>query len=100
MQLMNKPATCEVLPDGVIRCSHAALNDMICGAEEEQRAQAAADPHSPTQSMLLQADPQLHPNGHVSPQQRQEAQEQQQEAQEQHYQQHMLHYSALHKVTN
>ncbi|KAL3144125.1 hypothetical protein ABBQ32_003915 [Trebouxia sp. C0010 RCD-2024] len=94
MGCLGKLSMCEVLPDGVVRCSRTALNSIKCHAEDRQRAQADADPQSPTQSMLLsadaQAEQQLQCNGNMSPQQQLEVQEQYRKADMQSMRRHMF----------
>ena len=106
VQCGGKLSCCEVRSDGIITSSQSALNGIKChaeDAEDEQRNAAAADPQSPTQSMLLsadaQAEQQLHSNGNMSPQQLQEAQEQHEEAHMQATKRHMFCDGALGKVT-
>lgn len=102
MQCLFKLSSCEILPDGIVRCSRTALNAIKCHADDEQRAQAAADPQSPTQSMLLsadaQAEQQLQSNGNMSPQQQLEVQEQHLEADMQSIRKHMFCFTDLAKV--
>lgn len=102
MQCLGKLSMCEVLPDGVVRCSRTALNSIKCHAEDRQRAQADADPQSPTQSMLLsadaQAEQQLQCNGNMSPQQQLEVQEQYRKADMQSMRRHMFCCTDLAKV--